>query len=349
MSDYKMEIKSPNAIIPNEQTGNFENKYMVEKNTDSPKTITINKPPGYDQEKYKFTYINPPDVWRASVVYDTANSTESEVILNLENTPLKNWGEKKINFILMEIEEGATVSKKKIGEVSIEPKPKTEIEAKAAAASPEGTQQNQEQPNPAVPSTPAETDQESVAKDTIIEGEVAKLLKDFEELQKDFDKEKTGIEESIGAPIVIVKKAQEGEPAQQSQSQVPAAVLTNGSKIILLKQEGREGYEIQNFKYASSEELIDAIGYTEGTFKNFSEVKGDFKINFETDLDGKSVKIDMGEINSNDTEAYILGQIDAAFKSGTESAPGEGGGKKRKNKTKGNKSPIKKKRRTKRK
>ena len=56
-----------------------------------------------------------------------------------------------------------------------------------------------------------------------------------------------------------------------------------------------------------------------------------------------------------DKDKYIIDQIDAAFKSGTVSATdsteaaAEGGGKKRKNKTKGNKSPIKKKRRTKRK
>ena len=68
------------------------------------------------------------------------------------------------------------------------------------------------------------------------------------------------------------------------------------------------------------------------------------------------VKIDMEELNERRrNDEYILGQINAAFKSGTESAAAEEegtawvGGKKRKNKTKGNKSPIKKKHRTKRK
>ena len=43
-----------------------------------------------------------------------------------------------------------------------------------------GTQQNQEEPNPPVPSTPTEVN--------IIEGEVNKLLKDFKELQKTLKK-----------------------------------------------------------------------------------------------------------------------------------------------------------------
>ena len=56
----------------------------------------------------------------------------------------------------------------------------------------------------------------------------------------------------------------------------------------------------------------------------------------------------MDKINDNDTEnkTYILKQIDAAFKSKDFNV---GGGGKRKNKTKGNRSPFKKKRRTKRK
>ena len=92
----------------------------------------------------------------------------------------------------------------------------------------------------------------------------------------------------------------------------------------------------------------------------FLEVEGDFKINFETDLeDGKSVEIDMGKINNKDTEdeAYILDKINAAFKSGIKSAaPGAtettawvGGKKTEKIKLRKINPPIKKKHCTKRK
>ena len=208
-----------------------------------------------------------------------------------------------------------------------------------------GTQQNQVEPNPPVPSTPTEVN--------IIEGEVAKLLKDFEELQQNFEEEKDKIENSIKVPIV--EKAQPEEPAQQSQSQVPAVVLTNESSITL--SNGTENYKIEAFDYTSSEAVIEAIKYEEENFSKFSNADGELGIKFETKLNEKMVKIDMKEINKEEKkDEYILEQINAAFKSGTESAAAAEqrgtawvGGKKRKNKTKGNKSPIKKKHRTKRK
>ena len=93
------------------------------------------------------------------------------------------------------------------------------------------------------------------------------------------------------------------------------------------------------------------------TFQSFSNADGELGIKFETKLNEKMVKIDMKEINKEEKkDEYILEQINAAFKSGTKSAATGAtettawvGGKKRKNKTKGNKSPIKKKHRTKRK
>lgn len=205
-----------------------------------------------------------------------------------------------------------------------------------------GTQQNQGEPSPAVQPTPAE--------DKIIEGEVNKLLDEFKVLQREFEKEKDGIEENIKVPIVEETQP----PALESQE---IAVLTNGSKIILTNK--GEEQVIENFNYKSSQEVIEEIKYKEENFSKFSNADGELGIKFETKLNEKMVKIDMEQIENlnqkpEKKDEYILEQINAAFKSGTASAvtspdTAKVGGKKRKNKTKGNKSPIKKKHRTKRK
>ena len=189
-------------------------------------------------------------------------------------------------------------------------------------------------------------------KDNIIEGEVTKLLDEFEKLKEDFGNEKAEIESEINKPIV--PPPAEAEEAAAAPAAVEPVLLTHGSSITL--GAGEETHKITKFNYDKSQDVIEAINYTDPAFKAFSNAAGDLEINFETKLeDGKSVEIDMEQIKKLEEEdkknKYILEQIDIAFKSGTESASAaaEGGGKKRKNKTKGNRSPIKKKRHTKRK
>jgi hypothetical protein len=199
-----------------------------------------------------------------------------------------------------------------------------------------------------------------------IEGSVKKLQEEFAQLVSGFEEQKGEIEGKLAKSIIDRAAAAPPGPAapaaaagQQVAQQAAASAAQQAaslppSKIIL--SAGKEPHEITKFNYSTSQEVIAAINYTYPAFEKFSNAKPDLEINFETDLDGKSVKIDMKQIEkTNDKDKYIIDQIDAAFKSGTVSATdsteaaAEGGGKKRKNKTKGNKSPIKKKRRTKRK
>ena len=197
-----------------------------------------------------------------------------------------------------------------------------------------GTPQNQEQSGPPAPEAAT-----SEAGQVKIEVEVIKLENDFKELQKEFEDEKKKIEESIKDSIKEAATA-------------PTATLP--SKIILNKKDDIDGYEIKNFDYALISGVITGIDYKNDEFKTFSqkfkgieELNNILEIKFTNELEtSKIVEFNMSEIEQSsqpDQKKYILDQIKEVFTSGLR------GGRKRKNKTKGNRSPIKKKRRTKRK
>ena len=107
-------------------------------------------------------------------------------------------------------------------------------------------------------------------------------------LKNDFVAEKTAIENTINKPLVPAPGAG-GEAPEAAEAPEAIPLLTNGSRITL--SNGTENYKIENFNYNDSARVIDAIGYTEGTFKNFSEVEGDLKIKFETDLESKKLSL----------------------------------------------------------